>query len=126
MHEVSRLRHVDHAGLDCGRLEEILLTYGEAGAERFLGRTLEDVAVRLNRLERAWRRNDAKLLARGALDLAQVAESIGLVSLGHAARNVGTTATSGDPVAQSATVCRMIRVGEASLMRIWDIRDETV
>ena len=116
----------EHASLDCGRLEEILLTLGERGAERFLSRTLEDVAVRLNRVERAWRRGESASVRRISRALSDSAAKIGLTTLARVACDVGRVAARGDAAALAATVCRLVRVGEASLMRIWDMRDESV
>ncbi|WP_316649394.1 hypothetical protein [Ovoidimarina sediminis] len=116
----------EHAGLYCGRLEEILLTHGERGAERFLGRTLEDVAVRLSRVERCWQRGEVGALRRTARALSEAAGQIGLTTLSRVALDVSQVTWRNDPAALAATVSRLVRVGEASLMRIWDIRDETV
>lgn len=116
----------EHASLDCGRLEEILLTLGERGAERFLSRTLEDVAVRLNRIERAWARGEIAAIRRISRALSEAAGKIGLTTLSRVARDVEEVALRGDAAALAATVSRLARVGEASLMRIWDMRDESL
>ena len=77
MHSPPQLIPKEHAGLDCGRLEEILLTHGERGAERFLGRTLEDVAVRLSRVERSWHRGEVSAVRRTARALSEPSGRLG-------------------------------------------------
>ena len=93
----------EHAGLDCGRLEQILLTHGERGAERFLGRTLEDVAVRLSRVERSWHRGEVNAVRRTARALSEAAGQIGLTTLSRVALDVSQVALRNDPAALAAT-----------------------
>ncbi len=112
--------------MDRGRLEALVFNHGPQGAERLMGRTLEDLAIRLNRAERAWRKGQAAGLCRDAAALAQVAEDVGLVGLAQVARAVAGLATTGDSAAIGATVARMMRVGEASLMSAWDLDGQTL
>lgn len=123
MGEFAKLRHVEPARLDRFRLEEILAEFGEMGAERMVGRSLDTIAIRLNRCERAWRAGEMKEVRAAADDLLSHALQIGLISLERAALNVVDAVKSGDTVAIGATVARMVRIGEASLMSAWDIGD---
>lgn len=123
MHSIAKLRPDEPARVDRGRLEQLVEDYGPGGAERLMGRTLEDLAVRLNRADRAWRRGDTVRLCHGARELADVAERIGFLGLARAADVVSRVAIEGDPAALGATVGRMMRLGEASLMSAWDIRN---
>ena len=105
------------------RLEKLVVELGEPGAERLVGRALDTIAVRLNRCERAWRNGDYSRLAESANDLATCAERIGLVTLERVARDVIGTVCAGDAAALGATLARMVRIGEASLMSAWDLGD---
>lgn len=121
--EVAKMRLSETARVDRERLEALVEDYGSQGAERFLGRALEQLALRLNRAERAWRRGDLVRLCHGARELSDVAERVGFVGLARVAGTVSRLAMGGDPVALAATVSRMLRVGEASLMSSWEVSD---
>lgn len=124
MGEFAKLRHIEPARLDRIRLEEIVSEYGETGAERLVGRALDTIAIRLNRCERAWRANDHAEIQAAADDLLTYAVQIGLVSLERAAANVVDAARTGEPAAVGATVARMVRIGEASLMCAWEMGEQ--
>lgn len=125
MSELGRLRHSETVRLDRLRLEELVAELGEPGAERLVGRALDTIAVRLNRCERSWRNGDGGRLVDSAKDLARCAERIGMVTLDHVARDVIVTAEAGDSAALGATLARLVRLGEASLMSAWDLGDQT-
>lgn len=107
--------------MDVERLQALVDDYGEPGAERFVGRALESIAVRLGKAERAWTRGDTVRLCQGAREISDIAGQIGLTSLEQVAMDVSKVAISGDHVALSATLARMVRLGENSLMTAWDI-----
>ena len=121
--ELGRLRHTETARLDRDCLERLVTELGEPGAERLVGRALDTIAVRLNRCERAWRSGDIPRLVTSAEDLAKCAERIGLVTLDRVARDVILAANRGDDPALGATLSRLVRIGEASLMSAWDLSD---
>lgn len=104
----------------------LVIELGEPGAERLVGRALDTIAVRLNRCERAWRSNDMERLVASAEDLAACAERIGLVTLDRVARDVIGSAMAGDTAALGATLARLVRIGEASLMSAWDLGDLSI
>ncbi len=123
MNDLGRLRHCETARLDRERLETLIIELGEPGAERLVGRALDTIAVRLNRCERAWRTGDTDRLVTSADDLATCAERIGLVTLERVARDVISSADCGDGPALGATLARLVRIGESSLMSAWDLGD---
>ncbi len=126
MPTVAQISHFEPARMDRDRLLKLFADHGQPGAERLIGRTLEDLAVRLNRVERSWKDSDQVRLCHGARELSEVAMHIGLVSLARAALAASRAATAGDHAAMGATVARMMRLGEASLMSVWDLRDLSV
>ena len=126
MDELARIRPVETARVDRGRLEALVQDYGTQGAERLMGRTLEEIAVRLNRIERFWRQEDHVRLCHGARELSDVADRVGLVGVAAASATVSGVAMTGDSAALGATVCRLLRVGEAALMSVWEVEDLTV
>ena len=123
---VPQLRFSEPAEIDSDRIEALIDDYGSDGAERFVGRALEELAVRLNKTERAWRRGDTVRLCHGSRELADVADRIGLSGLARAATAASRIAMSGDAAAIGATVGRMLRLGEASLMTAWGLRGQSL
>lgn len=121
MGQLAQLRYEESAGINLGRLEELIEEYGELAAERHVGRILECIAVRLNKCERAWVSQDCRGLRNSALELASYAAEIGLNKLERVACDVQTAIDSADPAAQGATIARLVRVGEASLLCAWDV-----
>jgi hypothetical protein len=121
MEQLARLHHEETTGVDFGRLEELIAEHGEAGAERHVGRMLECIAVRLNKCERAWDARDNRGLRNAAQDVVGYAAEIGLTKLETVANDVLTTLATAQPAAQGATVARLVRIGEASLMCAWDL-----
>lgn len=126
LQDVARLRVKETARLDCARLEALVRGMGEAQAERFVCRRLEDVALQLNRVDSAWRRGDVARVRQGADDIAGLAAAIGLTTLSRVARDVSGVVPRGDMAALAATTGRLTRIGEASLMSIWDQQDRRV
>ena len=53
----------------------------------------------------------------------EIAEQLGMTSLSIAAKNVTQTIDQGDEVAKAATLTRLFRIGEQSLMAVWDVQD---
>lgn len=124
--EVAHLDLSEMARVDAGRLEHLVQEYGHSGAERLIGQLLEEIAVRLNRTERAWTAGDTERVLEGARALADIADGIGLMSLSKCARAAAGVAPTGDYAALGATVARMIRVGESSLMSAWDLQNMSI
>ena len=126
MRNVSRLSLAEAVRVDRDRIEALVIDHGTQGAERLMGRALEALAVRLNRAERAWCRDQPTALCREAEAVGRVAGEVGLVGLAQAARAVTSLAMTGDNAAISTTVARMMRVGEASLMSAWELDDRSL
>lgn len=124
--QVAQLTLAEAVRVDRDRLEKLVDEYGTHGAERLVGRLLEELAVRLNQTERAWHAGDLGQLHDGALDLSGLADRLGLLGLARSAASVAEVSLRDDPAALGATVARMMRVGEASLMSAWNLNDMTL
>lgn len=123
MSTVSHLHHFEPVRLDRGRLDDLVTEHGLQAAERLMGRALEDVAVMLNGIERATRNGDAGRLVATTREIALLADQVGLLTLSRVASDLLKARAQGDAAAFEAILARLIRIGEASLMSAWDIRD---
>ena len=122
MQDIAQICPAERIRFDPARFQEMVQRHGAQGAERALNLALERIAVGVSRVERASRCGDPRAIIRDAAALAVVADEIGFTGLNHAAVAARDAAEWRDPIAVSATVARLVRVGEASLMSAWDIR----
>ena len=109
--------------MDPGPLSEIYKDLGDKVAEETICRALEDIAIRLNRLQDIRAVAGFDELARQSNRLAAVALGIGLTEVSTAARHVATCAAQKDGVALEATLCRLERGFDLAISQVWDFRD---
>ncbi len=118
--------HKENVRLDPGKLSELYTELGETGAEDVVCRAIEELAVRLTHCERLWRQNDIANLRKSARSLIAISDQVGMTAMSGIARDVTQAIDAEDPAAVSATLFRLIRVGERSLTAIWDQHDLTI
>lgn len=126
MERITLLKQSETVHLDQGRLEQLYLQLGEAGAEDVVCRALEELAVRLSHTERCFRQEQVQDMRKSARSLIAIAEQIGMSKLARVARDVTQSIDLHDRVAIAATLARLLRIGETSLHEIWDVRDYSV
>jgi len=107
-------------------LGQLYRQLGDAGAEDVICRAIEELAVRLSHCERLWREQDWLGLRKSARSLIAISDQIGMSALARVAQDVTDTIDAVDHVATSATLFRLIRVGERSLTAVWDLQDLSV
>jgi NAD(P)H-nitrite reductase large subunit len=120
---VTRLYHCEDVRLDRDRLRILAADLGEIGAERVIGRAIEEIAVRLTRIENAYAEGDVRRVAKGARSLIAIADQTGLSTVRDIAADVTALCSDDSGAALGACVSRLIRVGEMSLVTIWDVHD---
>lgn len=126
MEQIRRLSYREGVRLDQRRLEELYHRLGAAGAEEFVCRALEEIAVRLTYAEKLYRRGELAELRKCLRALTASAERIGMVALSRVAGDVRGCIDRGDAVATAATLSRLARTGEGSLSAIWDLQEFTI
>ena len=123
---VLTVMHKETVRLDPGKLSELYAQLGEAGAEDVVCRAIEELAVRLSHCERLWRQDDMPNLRKSARSLIAIAEQIGMCAMAGVARDVTGAIDSEDQAAVSATLFRLLRIGEKSLTAVWEQQDLSV
>lgn len=126
MEKIVTLVQSESVRLDPERLGGLYRQLGEASAEDVVCRAIEELAVRLSHCERYWRQGDWRSLRKCARSLIAISEQVGMVALARVASSLTDAVDSGDPVATSAVLYRLIRVGERSLTEVWDLQDLSV
>ncbi|ETX27633.1 hypothetical protein [Roseivivax isoporae] len=109
--------------LDAERLRRLCRREDPRHAEEIVCRMMEEVALLLAEIERRWQDEDWMGMHLRLLELDARAETLGMVALSRTGTAVRTCLAGGDAVALSATLARLLRVGERSLMAVWDRQD---
>jgi len=120
------LRHEERVRLNQDSLATLCAELGEAGAERVILRAMEDLGARLSELQRLADEGQPVSVARNARRMAKLADQVGLSTLANVAIDVGQAAEAGDDAAQAATLARLVRIGEHSLIAVWHVRALTL
>lgn len=123
---VSDLEPAEAVYLDTDRLEEICNRLGYSGGETAICAAMEDVAAMLHKATVMWKADDLGALVQVAQQIASVADRIGMAGLARVAGDVLSLCDGSDAPALAATVARMRRLGEQSLLAIWDRQDQTI
>jgi len=120
---IQTLRPCERIKLDRNRLAEIVARLGPHGADELISRTMEELAVLLAKVHKSLRRDDPSSAGRSARKIAEVAAHVGMPLLSKVASDVVVLAGINDGAALAATVARLSRIGEDSLMKVWDLQD---
>lgn len=120
------LRQDEVVRVNPDRLEELYRQLGQAGAEDVVCRALEELAARLSHTERCYRELRHHDMRKSARSLVAIAEQIGMSLLAQVALDVTICIDAGDKIALSATMARLLRIGERSLTQIWDLQDLSI
>lgn len=110
--------HLNHA-----RLSEFYARLGVLKADAVLGQTIADLAARLSRVERCFAQGHFDELARLAATIPPRADPVGMGLFARVARDVADLAGRGDDTALAACVRRLGRIGESSLVAVWELQD---
>ena len=123
MSDIATLTHFEDIQLDRDQLRALYVRFGPIQADRNLNQSLEDLALWLARLQQAQKSRRDGDLRQGAADLKRIAQRLGMTTLARVARDVAEQCVVQDPAALPATLARLNRVGERSLIAVWDHQD---
>lgn len=123
---VVQLRLDETVRLDRDQLEVLYVQLGPAGADNLVAHAMEELAVELARLERRHKASRIGDVLNSARLLIAIAQQIGMTSLARVARDVLSLANGSDSAGYAAAVARLLRIGERSLVAVWDLQDMSV
>ena len=126
MGTVVRLYHSEKVEFDDLRLNLLSTELGSVAGNRAVARAMEEIAIRLTRIESAFLKGELGRMAVGVRRLAGLSEEAGLTTLASMCRTVGELTERHDTEALAACLARLIRVGEMSLVTVWDVHDISV
>lgn len=119
----SKLEIQEPVLLDARPIEEMCQVLGSDRAERVVDGAMEELAVWLSRMESLYHRGEVNDLARLAQRISKMAGRMGMPLLSRVAADLHGLCHSGDPSALGAVLSRAARVGEASLVAVWGLKD---
>ncbi len=106
---------------DKERVAQIVARLGQRNADDVIARTMEELAVQLAKVHRDVDRGLTGEVQTAAAKIAEFSAHIGMPSLSVAAQNVANATQTNCSSALAATTARLDRVGEASLLQVWDL-----
>lgn len=126
MTAVLRIQHEEPVRLDRSQLEVLYHSLGPVGADKVVAHALEDLTMELARIGDLYRRGDIATLRSSVKAVIALSQQIGMTLLARVGRDVLTLSQSYDATAFGATVARLERIGEGSLVAVWDLQGLSV
>lgn len=121
--DVVVLRCHDQLHFDPAPLSRLFSEKDAAEAEEVVCRVLEDIAMRLDMLQRELVDCDFAKMLKPARRIGMVADQIGLTEVSVAANHVATCLKQGDGVALEATMARLERSFDVAVSEVWNFRE---
>lgn len=118
----GKLTPVEKVRLDNIQLVELYDRLGPIAAEDFISTTMEDLAVQLAKLSRVYHADEIVGVRQVAKQISDLAERIGMQIVADVAADVADLSVRNDGAAFAATVARLERVGETSLLAVWELQ----
>ncbi len=123
---ILNLVPAENIQLDQFRLTELRARLGPRGADELVSRAMEELAVQLAKVHKAFDQNRVAEMQLAAKVIIEVSPHIGLNCLGRVAADVASLSVSSDSAALAASASRLSRIGESSLVAVWDLQDLSV
>jgi dihydrodipicolinate synthase/N-acetylneuraminate lyase len=123
---VKKLRPAGVVRVDKERLDQLYAQLGASGADGVVSRAMEELAVRMAKVESCYKKGQLEDMQRAARSMIAISEQIGMETFASVASDVNSLATLDDGTALAATVDRLMRIGENSLLAVWDLQGASV
>ena len=111
--------------MDNFRIAGLLGDLGEAAAQRMMRRVLGEIADRIVRVEASWEKGSPVQIRKAAARIVTLADQVGLSGLAHVAQDVAQLTDTPDNPALAACIHRLRRVGDTSVLALWEWRGRT-
>ena len=126
MSAVLKLAYEESVRLDRSQLEVLYQSLGPVGADKVVNHALEEISISLTRGMKEYRDGRLDELRATMRGLVAVAQQVGMMTLARVGRDVQELTMLHDPAALGATIARLARIGETSLVAVWDLQDLSV
>ena len=123
---VTSIQLIESVSINSDRLESLYSGKDFCNAENTICRALERLSSHLHQCEHHFQAENLDALGKAARSIVPIADQLGMERFSRVATSVAQTVQSGDAVAMAACMGRLLRIGEGSLMAIWDLQDMTI
>jgi len=123
---IKQLHHQEAVRLDRDQLEVLCLQLGPKGADKLVNQALEDLAVGLSHIQKKYAAGQVDETRQEIRKLVDIARKLGMTTLARVARDALDLAGGNDAVGYHAVLSRFTRIGEGSLIAVWDLQDMSV
>lgn len=113
----------ERVDIDRGQLARMGRRMSPRARDRALEAALEELACRLYRTSVQGRGEAPAEIARNARRIGELARMTGLVSVADLAAVLDSLCRDGTVVERAAVSARLARVGEQSILQLWDLQD---
>ena len=120
------LSHVEKVYVDSELLSDMATKMGEVGADQKVTQAMEKSMSCLCSIQKAVSLGKMDDLIRLSHELTVIAGNVGMTSYANVAADVHQCAVDGNSVALSATLARLHRIGDRSIMAVWGLEDVSV
>lgn len=123
MTAVIRLQHEEPVGLDRSQLKVLYQSLGAVGADKVVAHALDELATMLGIAGEQYLMGDIEALRRSLKSIIAFSQQVGMTLLARVGRDVLALSHTYDAPAFGATMARLERIGESSLIAVWDLQD---
>ena len=99
---------------------------GPVGADKVVAHALEELGQILGTASAHYRASEIDALQGEMRSIVALAQQVGMTLLARVARDVLELSSSYDAAAFGATMARLERIGEGSLVAVWDLQDLSI
>jgi hypothetical protein len=121
--DVVVLRCPDRLQFDAAPMQRLFAAKPKDEAEAIVCRVLEDLAVRLDVLQKGLGAGDLAMMLKPCRKIRLIAEQIGLTGLASTADHVQTCLAQADATALAATMARLERAFDVAVSVVWNFRE---
>lgn len=122
MNNIVHLRIEEQVRLDRDQLEVLFLQLGASGADEMVAEAMEEMAILLATVERRHREGKLDDVETGVRGLVNISQQVGMTTMARVGRDVLLLIPGYDSAAYCAALARMVRIGESSLVAVWDLQ----
>jgi hypothetical protein len=117
------LQHEEPVGLDRSQLKVLYQSLGAVGADKVVAHALDELATMLGIAGEQYLMGDIEALRRSLKSIIAFSQQVGMTLLARVGRDVLALSHTYDAPAFGATMARLERIGESSLIAVWDLQD---
>jgi hypothetical protein len=123
---IQRLKCSEAVRLDQSQLEVLYQSLGAVGADKVVNHALEELASSLMRVGTQYRSGETDELRTSIRGVIAAAQQVGMTLLARVGRDVLELSQGYDATAFAATMARLERIGESSLVAVWELQDMSI